>query len=205
MNMNSVGFKPDEKAQQDKVSQTLCLQMPFFTMLLLWCLWEGEFYQKGQTLGPARVGRHDKVWACNVLYQTWQPLWPSGQTSGFFPHPALLYRTNTSLHYSHHLNLTGETISTQPHSSWWCVCVLYNWCVMLKWDQAQVSQRGNCFTTWIRASVEWGSRGKLDLWGSHSVSSTSFVSCQTNVSPHQHKVFALSILYRGCIVHLNLV
>ena len=98
-----------------------------------------------------------------------------------------------------------KTISTQPHSSWWCVCVLYNWCVMLKWDQAQVSQRGNCFTTWIRASVEWGSRGKLDLWGSHSVSSTSFVSCQTNVLPHQHKVFALSILYRGCIVHLNLV
>ena len=96
--------------------------------LLLWCLWEGEFYQKGQTLGPARVGRHDKVWACNVLYQTWQPLWPSGQTSGFFPHPALLYRTNTSLHYTrHHLNLTGENYfnpTTFLMMLCMCVCVV---------------------------------------------------------------------------------
>ena len=129
----------------------------------------------------------------------------------------LLPPPRTSLSYKH---LTALLTPPEPHGRKLfqpnhiphdgvcvcvCVCVLYNWCVMLKWDQAQVSQRGNCFTTWIRASVEWGSRGKLDLWGSHSVSSTSFVSCQTNVSPHQHKVFALSILYRGCIVHLNLL
>ena len=182
------------------------LQVPFFTMLLLWCLWEGEFYQKGQTLGPARVGRHDKVWACNVLYQTWQPLWPSGQTSGFFPHPALLYRTNTSLHYSHHLNLTGENYFN-PTTFLMMVCVCSCIIDVFCWSgtRHRSLKRRNCFTTWIRASVEWGSRGKLDLWGSHSVSSTSFVSCQTNVLPHQHKVFALSILYRGCIVHLNLV
>ena len=127
INMNSNCIKRLNKTKSAKlyVHRKFCfaLQVPFDTMLLLLCLWEGEFYQKGQTLGPARVVRHDKVWACNVLYQTWQPLWPSGQTSGFFPHPTLLYRTNTSLHYSHHLNLTGETISAQPHSSWWCVCV----------------------------------------------------------------------------------
>ena len=137
MNSNYIKRLNKTKSAKLYVHRKFCfaLQVPFDTMLLLLCLWEGEFYQKGQTLGPARVGRHDKVWACNVLYQTWQPLWPSGQTSGFFPHPTLLYRTNTSLHYSHHLNLTGETISAQPHSSWWCVCVLYNWCVMSKWNQ----------------------------------------------------------------------
>ena len=126
MNSNYIKRLNKTKSAKLYVHRKFCfaLQVPFDTMLLLLCLWEGEFYQKGQTLGPARVGRHDKVWACNVLYQTWQPLWPSGQTSGFFPHPTLLYRTNTSLHYArHHLNLTGETISTQPHSSWWCVCV----------------------------------------------------------------------------------